>query len=72
MYSAAAGPAITSRVSGSASNSQNSCEWAVSEGGVVRLVHASWLALHKTDWTNFDAKFLVCAANIHRGKIYDG
>lgn len=40
--------------------------------GVVLLVDASWLALHKTDWTNFDAKFLVCAANIHRGKIYDG
>lgn len=39
---------------------------------VLLIVDVSWLALHKTNWTNLDAKFLVCAANIHRGKIYDG
>lgn len=40
--------------------------------GVVLIVDVSWLALYKTNWPNFYAKFLVCAANIHRGKIYDG
>ena len=40
--------------------------------GVVLTVDVSRLALHKTNWPNFDAKFLVCTANIHRGKIYDG
>lgn len=38
----------------------------------VLIVHVSRLALHKTNWSNFNAKFLVCAANIHGGKVYDG
>lgn len=39
---------------------------------VVVAVGVSWLTLHKTNWPNFNAKFLVGAANIHRGNIYDG
>lgn len=39
---------------------------------VLLVVDVSRLTLHKTNWPNFNAKFLVCAANIHRGKIYDG
>lgn len=44
----------------------------VTDGGGGAHVDVSLLALHKTNWPNFDAKFLVCATNIHRGKIYDG
>lgn len=35
-------------------------------------VNASGLLLHETNWPNFDAKFLVCVADIHGSKIYDG
>jgi hypothetical protein len=38
----------------------------------VLIVDVSGLVLHKTNWPNFNAKFLVCVSDIHRGKIYDG
>lgn len=72
MYSADVGSAFTSRVSGSTSNSQKSSRTVL---GTVERGAGSWsfgLVLHEANWPDFNTKFLVRAANIHGGNIYDG
>lgn len=65
-------PAATSRVSGSASRRPGSRDRGARGGEGVARCRRAVAASHKANWPDLDAKFLVCAANIHRGKVYDG
>lgn len=42
------------------------------DGEGVARCRRTTAASHKANWPDLDAEFLVCAANIHGGQVYDG